>query len=262
MDSHSHIIREDLLLSNNLDYEKIRVLFDKVCSEIAARYNLYDLNGKPRKPKIIEVIAGTTCTFCIDRRLQENRFDRVDDLFKQCHQFACNLLVEKLYSQLSGMGYAVLISSEKNVEYGKVDIFIVPNRHGISLHCRNKEIAVEVKTGFSLSLSQLFRYTLDNPDRAIVLWRIRNKQILVFEGTVLKPLLAQFMRMCILRARRFLTNSETSCGHIIPFKTWSPTQEELKAMFYEFAQAVSETLPSVTKAVSEKLDIIYPVKQS
>ena len=255
MNIHKNINKEVALFLNTRDYEKIRTIFNDFCSEIAARYNLYYSNGEPRKAKIIEIIARTTCTFCIDRRLREDRPNRVDDLYKECHQLACNLLVEELYSHLRSIGYAVLVSSDKNVEYGKVDIFIVPNRHDISLHCSNKEVAVEVKTGFSLSLSQLFRYTLDNPDRAIVVWRIRNKQVLVFEGTDLKPLLMHFMRMCILRGRRFLINSETSCEHTIPSETWSPTQEQLQQMFEDFAQALVETLPHVMKTVLEKLGI-------
>lgn len=254
MDNCSRIIKDDFSPSTTLDYEKIRVLFDNVCSEIAARYNLYYLNGQPRRAKIIEIVSRTSCAFCIDRRLRENRLDRVDDLYKECHQLACNLLVEELYSQLCRIGYTVLITSEKSLEYGKVDVLIVPNRHGINLHYKKKEVAVEVKTGFSLSLTQLFRYILDNTDRSVVLWRIRSRQVLVFEGTELKPMLTQFMRMIVSRAGRLFADTQTSCEHTFEYKNWSPNQQQLQEAFLDFAHSVTETLPSVVEAVVKILD--------
>lgn len=254
MDSYSHVNKIDLLLSNDSDYQKIRMLFDNVCSEIAARYNLCYSDGEPRKAKIIEVVARTACTFCIDRRLRENRTDRVDDFYKECHQFACNLLVEELQAQLTEKGYSVLITNEKKLEYGKVDILIIPNRHGADLRFNDKEVAIEVKTGFSLSFSQLFRYLLDNVDRTIILWRIRNKQVLLFEGTKLKPLLTQFMMMIVSRAERLLSNPEMSCKHALEPKNWSPNQQQLQNAFSDFSDGVVKTLPRIVETVVMRLD--------
>jgi hypothetical protein len=230
-------------------FEKTRLLFDVACSEIATYYNLVDLNGKPRKAQIIEIIARNTCTSCIDKRLREKPTNNIDNFYVQCHLLACNILVEELWTRLTEKGYSVLITNEKRLEYGKIDVLIIPSRHGVDLYLNKKEIGIEVKTGNSLSFSQLFRYMLDNVDRTLILWRIRNKQILIFEGTKLKPLLMQFMKMTVSRAERLLSNQKMLCEHALKYKSWSPSQQQLQEAFSDFSDGVVETLPSIIETV-------------
>jgi len=240
--------------SSETSFEKTRMLFDVACSKIATYYNLIDLNGKPRKAQIIEIISRNTCTSCIDKRLREKPTNNVDNFYTECHLLACNILVEELQTQLTEKGYSVLITNEKKLEYGKVDILIIPNRHGVDLHFNKKEVGIEVKTGVSLSFSQLFRYMLDNADRTLILWRIRNKQVLFFEGTKLKPLLTQFMKMIVSRVDRLLLNTEMSCEHACESKNWSPNQKQLQEAFSDFSKGVIKTLPSVIEAVVMTLE--------
>jgi len=235
-------------------YEKTRMLFEDACLEIAKHYNLYYKDGRPRKAKIIEVIARTACIACVNRDLEKDVPNRVDELYKECHQQACNILVEELYHRFSNMGLTVAISTEKAIQYCKADILILLNGHGISLLNDRKEVAVEVKTGYSLSLTQLYRYMLEKPDRDLVLWRIRNRQVLTFEGTSLKPLLIQFMRMLILRAKRLSKDTETSCEHGFQNRNWSPSQQQLQEAFSEFSKGIIETLPSAVETVIETLN--------
>lgn len=162
---------------------------------------------------------------------------------------ACNILVEELQTQLTERGYSVLVTSEKNLEYARADILIIPNRHGVDLHLNKKEVGIEVKTGVSLSFSQLLRYMLDNVDRTIILWRIRNKQILLFEGAKLKPLLTQFMKMIVSRAERLLSNSEMLCEHAHEYKIWLPSQQQLQEALSDFSDGVVKTLPSIVETV-------------
>jgi hypothetical protein len=164
------------------------------------------------------------------------------------------MLVEELQVQLTEKGYSVLVTNEKKLEYGKVDILIIPNRHGVDLLLNKKEVGIEVKTGSSLSFSQLFRYMLDNADRTLILWRIRNKQILLFEGTTLKPLLTQFMKTIVSRAERLLSNPGTSCEHVFECKNWSPNQQQLQESFAKFSSGIITTLPSVVETVVKMLN--------
>jgi hypothetical protein len=235
------------------DWTESIALLDYVCSQIAERYDLFS-RGQPRKATIIEVLARNTCISCVDRELRTKSMQRIDNMYTELHRLACSLLVEELYSQLVKNGHTVTVTTEENIKYGKVDVLIVPSNHGLSLHSNQMEIAVEVKTGFSLSLPQVFRYMLDNVDRTLILWRIRNKQILLFEGTKLKPLLTQFMKMIVSRAERFLSNPETSCEHVPECKSWSPNQRQLQAAFSDFSDAVVKTLPSVVETVVMMLD--------
>jgi hypothetical protein len=95
---------------------------------------------------------------------------------------------------------------------------------------------------------------IDDNHRSLVLWRIRNEQVLVFEGTRLKPLLTQFMRMIISRADRLLSSSETSCEHSFELKKWTPNQQQLQETVSDFSKGVIETLPTIVKAVVAMLN--------
>jgi hypothetical protein len=174
-------------------------------------------------------------------------------MYTELHQLACSLLIEELYSQLVKNGHTVTIAAEESLKYGKVDVFIVPSSYGLSLHSNQVEIAVEVKTGFSLSLPQLFRYMMDG-DRSLILWRIRNEQILLFEGTEIKQLLEQFTKMVISRADRLLLSPKPQCKHTTERKSWSPNQQQLQETFSDFSKGIIKTLPSIVEAVVTKFE--------
>jgi hypothetical protein len=249
----AQVIKKESGQRTTCDWTESIALLDYGCCTIAERYDLYS-RGQPRKATIIEVLARNTCIACIDRELRTKSTQRIDNMYTELHQLACSLLIEELYCQLIKKGHTVTIATEENLKYGKVDVFIIPSHYGLSLRSNQTEIAVEVKTGFSLSLPQLFRYMIDNNHRSLVLWRIRNAQVLVFEGTVLKRLLTQFMMMIVSRADRLLSNRKFSCEHSIQHKSWSPNQQQLQEAFLDFSAGVVETMPSVVKAVVEILN--------
>ena len=227
-------------------------LLDYVCSQIADRYDLFS-KGQPRKATIIEVIARNTCIDCVDKELRTKSFQRIDNMYTELHQLACSMLVEELYDQLVKNGCKVTITTEENVKYGKIDVFIIPSNFGLSLHSNRVEIAVEVKTGFSLSLPQLLRYGIDNVHRSLLLWRIRNQQVLLFEGYEFRQLIGQFVKMVISRADRLLLNPEPQCKHIPQDKSWSPNQEQLQETFSDFTKGVINTMPSVIERISQMI---------
>ncbi len=113
---------------------------------------------------------------------------------------------------------------------------------------------VEVKTGFSLSLSQLFRCMFDNA-QSLVLWRVRSRQVLVLERIELEPLLELFMKMTIVRGKRLLARLDGPCSHESQLRNWSSSQQELQGMLSDFLNAVTETLPIAVDAVLRKLGI-------
>ncbi len=227
---------------------------DRTCSQIAAKYDLYNSSGEPRKATILEILSRTTCTSCIDRRLRENKRDHIDKLYRECHQLACNLLIEELYHQLCRVGCSGLIRREKILKYGKADISIILVLQDARFHLIKKQVLVEVKTGFSLSLSQLFRCMFDNA-QSLVLWRVRSRQVLVLERIELEPLLELFMKMTIVRGKRLLARLDGPCSHESQLRNWSPSQQELQGMLSDFLNAVTETLPIAVDAVLRKLGI-------
>ena len=244
-----------LFCGREVNFEDLWDLLDQVCSRVAARFNLYR-NGKPRKATIIDVISKSSCLTCITKKLsKEVARNDVDTLYTECHRLSVNVLVEELCNFLRTLGYSVMISTEAELEYGKADIVITVTRYGVSLkHCEDK-LMVEVKTGKSLSLSQLFRYLLQDSDAVIVVWRIRNRQILMFKGQELESLLIEFVKMICLRARRLLSSpAPTTCQHPQRFG-YRPSQEELQEWFQDFAGALMETLPCVLETITENLGV-------
>jgi len=241
---------------NNLDgLDSLQNMLDSVCSDIAKRFNLYNKSGKPRKATIIDVLSEFTCLACIYRKLSAKPpANDVDAVYRECHKLAVNILAERLYWLLKEMGYTVAISTETGLEYGKADIVITITRSGVNLKHQTEELIIEVKTGNSLSLSQLFRYLLSGKDNLIIIWRIRKRQILVFNTESLKPLLFEFATMIYLRGNRLLSSSPFICEHE-PRKDYRPTQEELQIAIQEFSQGLLETLPSVIIAAIQKLGL-------
>ncbi|MEM3640574.1 MAG: hypothetical protein QXH37_01435, partial [Candidatus Bathyarchaeia archaeon] len=133
--------------------------------------------------------------------------DNVDAIYRESHELAVNILVEELYAFLDKMGHKVIITTEAELNYGRADILITITNYGLNLKSKAKDLLVEVKTGNSLSFIQLFRYFLDGKSDTIIVWRVRKRQVLVFNAEKFKPLIAEFMRMICLRAIRLLSSN-------------------------------------------------------
>jgi hypothetical protein len=242
-------------LNNLACFGNLQSMLDSTCDEIAKRFNLYNEGGKPRKATIVDVLSEFTCLGCIYRKLSaKSSANEVDAVYRECHRLAVNILAERLYWLLKEMGYAVAVSTEIGLEYGKADIVITITRSGVNLKHQTEELIIEVKTGNSLSLSQLFRYLLSGKNNSIIIWRVRKRQILIFNTESLKPLLAEFATMISLRGNRLLSSSQFTCEHE-PRKDYRPTQEELQIAIQEFSQGLLETLPSVIIATIQKLGL-------
>jgi len=239
---------------SSLCWPEMMATLDYVCCKVAEQYNLYS-QGQARKPAIIETISKYTCVACIDKALRTKDYQRVDNMYSELHRFACSILVEELYDKFSKNGYSVGITTEEEIKYGKIDVFIIPSIYGLSLHSKRVEIGVEVKSGASLSLSQLFRYMIDNEHRWLVLWRIRNQQVLLFNGAESRDLIALFAKTVISRANRLLLNQELSCKHGSQHSNWVPSQDQLKETFNDFSKGLIKTLPSVVNTIFRRFEI-------
>ena len=226
---------------------------DYLCSQIAERYNLFS-SGRPRKAAIVEVLARNPCLGCIDKEFQKVTSQRIDAFYSELHGLASSLVVEALYKVILNRGHSVMITTEENVHFGKIDVFIVPTSFGLNLHSARLEIGIEIKGGYSLSLPQIFRYMLDCENRLLILWRIRNQQVISFHASEVRGLLEQFNKMIIGRADRLLSTEHPACRHNAHSGNWSPNQEQIKETFVDFSHGIVETLPLVLKLVMEALD--------
>jgi len=187
------------------NFEELRLgLFD-VIKSIALKYNLYRHDGKARFAAIISVLAQESCPSCAIRKLTGKGGKRIDAFYGECHSLATNILVEELYDIFSEMGLVVSITPESDLELGRVDIQIEVSRTGISIKDREAtRLVIEVKTGNSFSLHQILRYLFDGKAEKVLAWRIRNRQILVFDYEETLPIMRKFARLITLRGKRLL----------------------------------------------------------
>jgi hypothetical protein len=255
-------LRDQLTYSNHLDFKDLRNNLDRIYSYLAFSFNLVDSTGKPRKSIIIDTLAKRSCLSCIYRTLSSinhSDIDNVDAIYKESHELAVNIMVEELYALLNKMGYKFIITTEVELNYGRADVLITITNYGLNLKSRTKELLVEVKTGNSLSFSQLFRYFLDGKSDTIIVWRIRKRQVLVFDAQKFKPLIAEFMRMICLRAIRLLSSQHQipPCQHA-KSPNYQPTQAELEKALEDFSEALVETLPAVLQTILKQLEDITP----
>jgi len=240
----------------SLNVENLKITLNQICSKIASRYNLFSLNGEPRRATIIDILSTSTCVGCIVRRFQQQNRPIIDAVYLENHRLAVGMLVEQLHSFLAKMGYKVSVLTEARLEHSTADILIAPTNYGVNLqHCDNK-IVVEVKTGNSLSRahSQLLRSLIDIPNATVVLWRIKRRQVAVIRRKSLQPMLLAFMRMCILRGERVLAETEpVKCQHSTTWSNFTLSSKEFENTIHDFADALMDTLPTVMEMVLREI---------
>ena len=238
------------------------MLLDYICSNIASRFDLYDSSGQPRKATIIEIIAASPCLACIAEKLsQKTVSSEVDSLYKECHKLAVNILAEELFYLLTKLGYKIAISTETDLKYGKADILVTLTNYGLTLKNATKELIIEVKTGISLSLSQIFRYFMDSRSDTVIVWRVRKRQVLTFNARELRPILQEFIRVLCLRGLRLLsTRHFQPCSHTRNMsrqkKNKQLKQKALEEMFRDLSDAIIETLPMILDTILKQLGVI------
>jgi hypothetical protein len=258
-----NIQRDETVKANSIpateDLQTMKDILDQICLQIARTFNLYASNGKLCKALIIDTIAESPCLACIVQKLSAGSRDTlIDDFYRECHKLAVNCLIEELHYAFAKIGYNVVISSETELDYGRADVIISVTKQGINLKCKSRDLLIEVKTGNSLSFSQLFRYLLDGRSDSVIVWRVRKSQVLVFNVQKFKPLLAGFIRMICLRAKRLLSSQQIQpCQHAKQ-SNHQPSQEELEKAFKEFSEALVETLPAVLQTVLKQLEDKIP----
>ena len=126
MISDIHDVMESLGVES---YDKLKSDLERVCSELASRFDLHDKSGRPRTATILDILAESTCTCCISRNLSEtDNFKHIDGIYAEVHKLAVSILIEDIYEKCHSRGYSVSVLSEAQTKYGNVDVLIRPTR--------------------------------------------------------------------------------------------------------------------------------------
>lgn len=240
-----------LVLEDHNSLKRLRSQIEDLCSDLAAKFNLYDKRGKPRNAFILDTLMRYSCYGCIVKVLtQQRRDDRADKLFLENHRLAIGLLMESLRRRLRD-GFK--IEEEVKGEYGRPDIVVKSTSMGVILEIANRlEVVVEVKTGEIFTYSQVFRYLIERPNAILILWRVTKRQIIRFDGEKIRKLLLLAMEAALNRGMSILNGEYDECDHT-PVKTTPYVIEDSQAIVDDFLTALVDTLPAITKAV---LDVV------
>jgi len=234
--------------------EDLNKKVDEVCAKIAARFNLFTVDGNARKAAIIEMLAENDCMDCLVRTMSEKRYEKVDPLYLECHSTAVSILVEELHRLINGTEELVATSTEAQIEYGKADILIEHISGGLAVKSADKEVLIEVKTGESISLPQILRYLISKPNSTLIVWRIANNQVLAFKFDDVMELAIFFERMICVRGERLLDYWEPTeeCGHACKCG-YRPSSESMMKAVKRLSENLTETMPTVLEQTMKAL---------
>ena len=230
-------------------FEYLKSSLDHVCSEIAKRFSFYLPNGEPRTAAIIDILASSPRIEQIVRKLQQQHRPNIDAVYLENHKLAVGILVERLRNFLAKRGFEILVLTGAESNHGTTDVLIVPTRYGVNLQHNGKKIVIEVKTGKSLSYSQLFRYFFDVSITSMILWRIKKRQVAVLRRKRLQLMLQAYMEMCILRGKRVLSFRTREHQNFAMPKNFTLSSKKLENTVNDFAEGLMETLPVVLDTV-------------
>ena len=245
-------------------FQYLRWWLDQVCHRIAAKFNIYNSKGKPRKAFIIDTLMKYSCPGCIVKALTTHvSHEYVDDIFRENHRLAVNLLVERLRQRLTVNGsksaYAY-VQGEVPGEYGRVDVLVKPISCGVLVKLKNVRVIVEVKTGKSFSYIQLFRYLIQNPNSVIVVWRVKMRQIFVLDGRKMcvRALLLALMETAINRGLYILNMKNEQCSHN-PINSKKYEVENPQQLIDDFTDGLMQTLDHVVNVIDTIINYDQPV---
>ncbi|MEM0358304.1 MAG: hypothetical protein QXL77_08065 [Candidatus Bathyarchaeia archaeon] len=235
------------------DYELLQYLkscLDEAAEKLSAKFGLVDAMGRPRKAFIIDALLRFGCVGCIRKVFTQMRKQSADNLYLEMHSLAVNLLAGVLTHALCNPKMEVLL--EENGRYGRVDVAIKTAAFGAVVEIGNVSVIVEVKTGRNVDLIQVLRYLLEYPKAALLVWRVRKRQVFIVKGERLTSLLCMCAAVAIGRALKLLNNCDIDCPHN-PHDTFAII-EKPQELIDEYFDGLADGLPKVVSAVFKALN--------
>jgi hypothetical protein len=135
---------------------ELKEMHTKIIDTLNDIKNTYNSNLSVNS--IFSISQKSSCIKKIrDELNQPYSYSEIDPLYIAKHEMVKTKLIDAIYERFNNM---VSISSEQKMLSGKMDIRIVLNR--IILSKNNKTITIEIKSGKSIDLFQIERYSLES----------------------------------------------------------------------------------------------------
>lgn len=196
--------------SGATELNQLRERLFQECSRIGRRYGVCLPNGEPKLATTLAVVASSPNLCCIAEAFRDKTRKNIDPYYLTRHSIAVNLIVEALFDRLTALQYNVSVGTEVPVKFGRLDVLLEQTSHGVQLCYSEHKIGIEVKTGLSLDLAQIFRYILDVD--VLILVRTRPRQVMAIRQEELLEPLSVLLSAWISRARRLQENDAPVCN--------------------------------------------------
>ncbi len=179
---------------------QLRDEFLDLAAHLAARYGV---DGAAEK-YVVRLLMDHVCEKCILDKLRQNSLGNgeIDRVWRNLHDYAVTLLMERLKNELAHAGIPISILSEADNTVGRYDVLLVVSRGSIQILNDDGAICVEAKTGFNISLSQAEKYMWNGV--TVVIVRFATGDVIQLKASDWVSLLKSALRDRIEKARRIL----------------------------------------------------------
>ncbi|MEM2989969.1 MAG: hypothetical protein QXQ02_02145 [Halobacteria archaeon] len=143
---------------NSFDYKivELRDEFLNLSAHIAAKYGVKGTTEKT----VVKLLMEHICEKFIMERLRSGFWNdnEVDRVWRNLHDYAVALLVERLKNELMACGFPISILSEAENPTGRYDVLLLVDRKGVQILNSSGNICLEAKTGLNISFTQSEKY--------------------------------------------------------------------------------------------------------
>ena len=161
------------LTTNSTSVTTYGALLNEYKQKIGIIASKFHSSEKPSPARVMALLSGHSCDLFVKHALatkSDYSKTKSDDYFLEKHAYAVRKLVERLKTELLKHGMNFHIYTEADSEVGQFDVLIKTNGSTVELEMPKGRVVIEMKTGFSIDLSQLERYLCDTP--TLILCRI------------------------------------------------------------------------------------------
>ncbi|MEM0253435.1 MAG: hypothetical protein QXK78_02630 [Candidatus Bathyarchaeia archaeon] len=178
---------------------QLRDTLISLAAEIAAKYS-----SSVSSKKVIDLLMENLCERCIIERLKVGYSgdEEIDRVWRNLHEYAVSLLVERLKNELAAKGFPISIFSEADNPTGRYDVLLIADRRSIQILNSCGNICIEAKTGLNISLSQSEKYMWNGT--TIVLVRFASGDTIVLRAAEWADFLRAALADRIEKAKRIL----------------------------------------------------------
>ncbi|MEM3640571.1 MAG: hypothetical protein QXH37_01420 [Candidatus Bathyarchaeia archaeon] len=185
------------------DVLRLRDEFLDLCAHIAARLS----SGRVSEKAVASLLMESLCERFVVEKLKFEGADanEADRIWRNMHDYAVSLLLERLKNELFTRGFSVAVFNEVENPVGRYDVLLVVNRGRVQILNGNGSISLEVKTGLNVSLSQLEKYLWNGV--TVILLRFATGDVVVLKPIEWADFLKSALADRIEIAKRILDNT-------------------------------------------------------